>query len=151
MAAPTAPVLGFQGKFYYNAGTYASPTWTLIDNVGDIEVTNAAEKVDIPVRRNGGFKAQVPGLTDYMLAWKMVYDPADTKQAALRTAYYAKTPIELLVLDQAVATAGSYGVRSTMSVFKFARTEPLSGPMMVEVEAAPTYAANPPAEFTVSA
>jgi hypothetical protein len=150
MAAPTAPVLGFNGKLYYNSGTYASPTWVLIDNVGDIEVTDATEKVEIPIRRNGGFKAYVQGLTDYGLAFKMVYDPADAAQSAIRNAKINRTPIEFLVLDQAVATAGSSGIRATMSVFKCARTEPLSGPMMAEVELAPTYAANPPSVFTAA-
>lgn len=150
MSAPTAPVLGSKGGFYRNSGTYGTPTWVLINNCGDLDVTEQNDKVDVPLRKNLGFKCYVPGETDYGIAFRMIYDPADASQTALRAAFRNKTPIELLVLDGPVATVGSSGVRATMGVFKMPRQEPL-GPMMMDVEVAPTYSANAPADFTVSA
>ncbi len=149
MSAPTAPVRGSAAGFYRNSGTYGSPTWVLILNCGDLDVTDAHDKVEVPLRKNSGWKLYIAGDTDFGIAFKMLYDPADTSQSALRTAYRSKAAIELLLLDGPVATAGSSGIRGTFQIFKFPRQEPL-GPMMVEVEAAPTYAAQAPEVFTAA-
>ena len=151
MAAPTAPILGFQGKLYRNSGTYESPTWVLVDNVGDLELPLEAGEANISVRSGNGFELVVPGLIKYGLNFKMVYDPADANQTALRAAFFARTAIEFLALDQAVATAGSSGVRATMCVLKCSRSEALAEAMMCDVALKPTYAANGPAAYTVSA
>lgn len=151
MAAPSAPVMGFNGKAYYNTGTYGSPTWTLMSNVGDIEVTDEMTESEIPLRAGGGFMFFAAGLRKLGFSWKMLYNPADTVQTALRSAYAARTATEFLFLDQLVATAGSEGMRASMAITKFARGEPLDGAMMVDVAVKPAYSANVPALFTVSA
>jgi hypothetical protein len=143
-------VFSFAGKLYRNSGTYQSPTWVLVDNVGTIDVTLAPDKTELPLRKMGGWKAFVPGLFDYMLAFKMLYDLADASQSALRTAFFSRAGIEFLILDQAYTVAGAYGIRATMGIFKFPRTEEIEGAMMVDVELAPTYAANAPSEYTAA-
>lgn len=150
MPATVAPVFSFDGKLYRNSGSFGAPTWVLVDNVGDIDVTLAPDKTELPLRRLGGWKGYVPGLFDYLLGFKMLYDLGDANQTAMRTAFFARAAIEFLILDQAVATAGAYGIRATMAIFKFPRQEPLNGAMMVDVELAPTYSANAPAEFTAA-
>lgn len=150
MAPPAAPIIGFQGKLYYNSASYASPTWVLIDNVGDIKMTDDAEESEIGVRSMGGFAVYVAGLRKVGWEWSMVYDPADTKQTALRTNYAARTPTEFLILDQANGTSGSQGIRLTCMITKFPRQEELSKAMMVDVAIKPTFAANAPAAYTAS-
>lgn len=151
MAAPTYPVMSFNGKAYYNAGSYASPTWTLVNNIGEIGVVDAMDWNDVPLRSNGGFKAGIPGLRDIGFTWKMIYNPADTGQSAMRTAYRARSGMEFLFLDQAVATAGSAGVRATYAFTKFARMEEDGKPMMVDVEIKPyAAAAQAPEDYTSS-
>lgn len=151
MAAPTAPVMGFQGKAYYNSGTYGSPTWALMSNVGDIEVTDEMTESEIGLRAGAGFMFYAAGLRKLSFAWKMLYDQADTVQTALLGFYVARTATEFLFLDQIVATAGSSGLRVLCAITKFARTEPLDGAMMVDVAVKPAYSANVPATHTVSA
>jgi len=148
MAAPTAPILGFNGKLYFNTGTYGSPTWNEIVNVGDITMTDEAGQADIGIRSMNGFQIAVAGLRKIGWEWVMVYDPADTDQTALRTAYAARTATEFLILDQANATVGSQGMRVTCMITKFARQEKLGEAMMVDVGIVPTYAANAPAAYT---
>lgn len=150
MAAPSAPIIGFNGKLYYNAGTYGSPTWTEITNVGDVTMTDEAEQSAIGIRSMGGFKIAVAGLRNVGWEWSSVYDPADTAQTALRTKYAARTPTEFLILDQSNGTAGSQGIRVTCMITKFPRQEKLSEAMMVDVGIVPTYAANAPAAYTAS-
>lgn len=150
MAAPTAPILGFNGKLYRNTGTYGTPTWNEIPNVGDVEMTLEASEADISVRAGGGFEQVVAGLIKFEASWKSVYDPADEDQTALRTAFFARTPIEFAIMDQAVGTAGSQGIRATCMVMKMTRIEALGEAMMVDVSIRPTYATNAPSAFTSS-
>lgn len=152
MAAPTAPILGFQGKLYYNTGSYASPTWSLISNVGDIKATLDADEAEINIRAANGFKLSVAGLIAASWEWSSVYDPADTAQAALIAAFDARSGIEFLILDQAVATSGSSGMRAWCMIQKAPRQEELGNAMMIDFAIKPTYRTTnaPIARFTVS-
>lgn len=139
MAAPTAPILGFQGKLYRNSGSYASPTWANIQNVGDVKCTLEADEAEVNLRAGNGYKLAVRGLVKASWEWTSIYDPADTDQSALLSAFDAGTGVEFLILDQAVATAGSYGFRAWCMITKFARQEELSKAMMVDISITPTY------------
>lgn len=150
MAAPSAPIVGFNGKAYYNSGSYASPTWVLWSNVGDIDVTDERTKIEIAIRAGNGFKFTAPGLRDIGYSGKSLYDPGDTTQTALKTAYDDGTAKEFLFLDQAQATAGSAGLRALMAITKFARPEPIDGVMMIDWELKPAYTSNVPALYTAS-
>lgn len=149
MAAPTAPVMCFNGKMYYNSGSYGSPTWVLISNVGDIEVSDSMSKVQLPLRAGAGFMFNEPGLRDLSFAFKQMWDPADTTQDAIQTAYAARSVLDVILLDQAQGTAGSSGPRAVTKVFKCQREEsPLDGVMMLAVEIAPAYSSNVPSVYT---
>lgn len=150
MAAPSAPIVGFNGKLYYNSGNYASPTWAEISNVGDIKMTDAAEMNKIGLRSMGGYSVSVAGLREVSWETESIYDPADTVQAALYAAYAARTPTEFLVLDQATGTTGSYGKRACCMITKFPRQEELSKAMMYEWGFTPTYSAHAPSDYTAS-
>lgn len=150
MAAPTAPIYGFQGYIYYNTATYGSPTWVAISNVGDLKVTVERNEKDIEVRSQGGWAVTAIGLKKGSWEFQMVYDPADTKQAALQTAFDNGAAIECLILDQANGTSGSAGIRASFVVTKFARQEEINGAMMVDVVLKPAYSANAPARYTAA-
>lgn len=139
MAAPSAPIVGLNGKAYYNSGTYGSPTWVLTSNVGDITVTDEMNESAIQVRSQGGFEVTVAGLRKVAFEFSMVYDPGDSAQTALATKYAARTKTDFLFLDQAQGTAGSYGLRVLGLLTKFARQEKINDAMMVDVKIAPTY------------
>jgi len=148
MAATAGKVMSFDGKAYYNAGTYGSPTWTLIPNMGEVKATDSMDWVEVMLRANGGFKGGVPGFQEVSFAWKMLYNLSDTGQAALRTSYRARTYREFLFLDQAVANSGAVGVRGTYYLIKFPREEDDGKPMMVDVEVKPAAdAPNKPEYF----
>lgn len=151
MSAPTAPVMCFFGKLYRNSATYATPTWVLVDNVGDVEVTDEMAEVVLKLRMGLGNNMFLPGERSQSLGFKMLYNPADTSQAALRTAYLGRSQVDAILLDQAVATVGSSGPRAVYSVFKAHRTEGPNGEaMMFDVAMKPGYSTNLPSEFTVS-
>ena len=148
MAATTAPVMGFNGKAYYNAGSYGSPTWTLIGNMGDLKVTNEAAEADVDIRSGAGFTYYFAGMIKLGYEFNSIYDLSDSVIAALRTNYYARTPTEFLFMDQAYNTTGATGLRVMCQLFKFARVEELNKPFMYEIAVKPTYSANAPATYT---
>ena len=150
MAATLAPVMGFNGKLYYNTGTYAAPTWSIINNVGDIKVTDEADESEMGLRSGAGFSYFFAGLRKLSWEWDSIYDLADTAIAALKTNYAARTPTEFLFADQAVATSGATGIRATCQIFKFPRVEELNKPMIYQIAVKPTYSANAPSVFTTT-
>jgi len=152
MAAPSAPIIGLNGKAYYNSGTYGTPTWVLTSNVGDISVTDEMNTTNIQVRSQSGFEVTVAGLRKVAFEFSMVYDPADSAQTALRTAYGARTKTDFLFLDQINGTAGSQGLRVLGLVTKFARQEKINEAMMVDAKIEPTYdSTNAPVSVYTSA
>ena len=149
MAAPTAPIIGFNGKMYYNTGTYGTPTWTIISNVGDLKMTDEADEGEIKLRSGGGFYLYVAGLRKLGWEWTSMYDPADTAITALIAAYDARTAKEFLILDQASGTTGSAGFRATCTITKAPRQEELNSAMTYEFAIKPTYTSNAaPARYT---
>lgn len=150
MAAPTVPIMGANGKLYRNTGSYGSPTWNLISNVRDIEPNWEFGDADVSSRAGGGFRWHEPTLVDIAFSATMLYDPADDDYVAFLAAAQARTAIDIFVLDQAQATAGSQGPRGIFKIFKFGRKEGLDGMMEVNIDFKLAYSANPPTWSTTS-
>ncbi|MGH9174993.1 MAG: phage tail tube protein [Vicinamibacterales bacterium] len=141
--------LGLDAKLYRNSGSYASPTWAEVKNVKDVTLNLEAGEADVSTRGNGGWRANIATLKDASLEFEMVWDSADDDFTAVRTAFLANGAVEFAVLDGDILTAGSQGLRATMSITNFSRSEALEEAIGVSVTAKPTYAANPPEWMTV--
>ena len=148
MAAPTAPILGFNAKLYRNTGTYGTPIWNEVPNVGDLELSLEASEAATNVRSGAGFEQAVAGLIKAGINFTMIYDPADVDQTAMVTAFFARTSIEFAVMDQAIETAGSQGLRAVCMITKMSRQEKLGEALMFDVTIRPTYSANAPSWMT---
>lgn len=146
-----ALVLGMNAKLYRNAGTYASPTWTLIGNVKNLTLNLESAEADVTTRSNAGWRATVPTLKDASIEFEMVWDTADTNFEAIKDAFLTNATVEMLVLDGLVATVGSQGLRATCNVVSFTRNEQLEEALMVNVTMKPGFSANAPAWFEVAA
>lgn len=150
MAAPTAPILGANGKLYRNTGTYGTPVWNEIPNCRSITGNHTMSDVVVSGRANGGAVAHEPGLLDFDFTLEMLYDPADADMTTLITAFFARTAIEFALLDQASGTAGSYGTRATCKLFNYKRPEEIDGIMSVSFDVKNCYSAYAPAGFTTT-
>jgi hypothetical protein len=150
MAATTAPVMGFNGKAYYNAGSYATPTWTAIQNMGEIKTTDEANETELDLRTGSGVTFYFAGQRKISFEWQSMYDPADAAITALKGFWAARTPTEFAFMDQAIATSGATGIRAMCAITKFARQEDLNKPMMWEITVKPTYSANAPGYYTTT-
>ena len=130
-------VLSENAKLYYNAGTYASPTWTVINNIKDVTLNLDKDEVDVTTRGSGGFKEYVDGLIDATVDFGMLWDTTDAAFTAFQTAFFAKTAVEVLVLS-GVYTAGAHqGLRATCMVKSFSRGETLGEALTVDVSIRP--------------
>ena len=141
--------LGMEAKLYRNTGTYAAPTWVELTNVKDLTLNLEAGEADVTTRGNAGWRATVATLKDGSIEFEMVWDTTDTNFTAIQDAFFNNTDIEFSVMDGDVASSGSQGLRATMSITNFSRSEALEEALMVSVNAKPTYAVNAPEWMTV--
>jgi len=58
-------VLSENAVMYFNAGTYAAPTWTEISNIKDVTLNLEGSEVDVSTRASGGWTENVQGLCKY--------------------------------------------------------------------------------------
>jgi hypothetical protein len=142
--------LGLDARLYRNTGTYASPVWNEVKNVRDVTLNLETGESDVSTRGNGGWRANISTLKDASLEFEMMWDTADDDFTALRTAFLTNGSIEFAVLDGGSAQSGSQGLRATMAIMNFTRTEPLEEAIKVSVTAKPTYATDAPSWMTVT-
>lgn len=142
--------LGRNAKIYYNAGSYASPSWTEITLARDVTTNLDSETADADHRGAGNFGADVVVRLKAGVDFELIWDTANAVFLVLLNAFTNMSGVEFLVLDGPVGTVGSRGVRATCSVSKFTRTEPLRGVQLAQVSIMPTYADNPAAWYTVT-
>lgn len=141
--------LGMEAKLYRNTGTFALPTWVELTNVKDLTLNLEAGEADVTTRGNAGWRATVATLKDGSIEFEMVWDTADTNFTAIQDAFFNGTDIEFAVMDGDITVSGTQGLRATMSVTSFSRSEALEEALMVSVNAKPTYATNAPEWMTV--
>lgn len=140
---------GIDAKLYRNTGTFGSPVWNEVPNCKDLGISLEAAEADVTTRESGGWEAVLSALKKATIDWKMVYDTTDADWTAFRDAFLNRTSIELLILDGAVGTSGSQGLRVSVAVLNFGRTENLEEALITEVSVKPTRADNAPSWHTV--
>ena len=136
-----AHVLSENAVLYYNAGTYAAPTWTEITNCKDVTLGLEGSEVDVSTRAGNGWTESVQGLLTASIDFNMLWDRGSTDGAfiAISAAFFAKTSVEMLVLDGPYdATDGdSQGLRAICMVATFNRNETLGEALTVDVSLKP--------------
>lgn len=136
--------LGMEGVLYRNTGTFGAPVWNDVPNVKDLSLTLDKADADVTTRGNAGWRAMRSTLKEASVEFQMVHDPDDVDYQALRDAWVDSTVIEFAVLDSAITVSGASGVRASMDVKTFSRSENLEEAMMTSVTIRPTYATNAP-------
>lgn len=131
-------ITGLDCVLYYNAGTWGVPIWTEVTIARDVTLSRTKGEADVS-NRGSRFKKRKSTLIDAGVTTEFVWDTENTQFQAFQEAFDDGTPIECLVLDGPVSTVGSQGLRASMDVFKFDRSEPLEGAVMASIELKPTY------------
>lgn len=135
-------VLSENAKLFYNAGTFGAPSWTEITNVKDVTLTLEKDEIDVTTRGSGGYKEFVDGLIDATIDFNMIWDTTDAAFTAIRTAFFAKSAVEFLVLDD--GTTDGQGLRATCMIKSFSRGETLGEALTVDVSIRPVKNSNSP-------
>ena len=136
--------LGMEAKLYRNTGTYDVPVWVEVTNLRDATVSVEKGEADVTTRANSGWRATLPTLKDLTIEFEMVWDTADEGFEAVRAAFFGDTTLEILALDGAEGVSGSKGIRATMGVTNFSRSEPLEEAITVAVTLKAAYSEHPP-------
>ena len=133
-------ILGLNCKAYRKTGgTWASPTWTLIDNIRDAATNLEKGEADITTRGGGGFRQKVGTLKEGGIEFQMVWDTGDADFAAFKDAYFNDTDIVCWFSDLAAGTLNAQGLKAHFSVLNFTRNEQLENAVLVDVKLSPTF------------
>jgi hypothetical protein len=141
--------IGLNAKTYRNTGTFAAPVWSEIKNIRDMTLSDSMGEADVTRRASGGFREMFPTLREAAIEFDMVNVAADTDISTIATNYTNRTTFEIAVMDGAIATSGSRGVRMTVAVFKFERSEELENVQMYSVSMKACPATNPPSDYVI--
>lgn len=130
---------GFKGNIYVNTASFETPSWELVPEAKDIVLNIEADKTEGSDRGLFGFKGYLPTLVDMGVETEINYKKNDAETALttmvelLRTRFFARAVIDLLVLDD-LLVANSEGIRAGMALFKFPREAPMGGIMVVKLD-----------------
>jgi hypothetical protein len=142
--------LGAAARLYRNTGTYATPVWVALNNVKDLTLNLEKGEADVTTRANSKWRATLPTLREGSVEFEMVWDTEDAGFTAIQEAYFTDASIEVAVMDGDITATGSQGLRATMGVTKFSRSEPLEEAQTCSVTLKPAYAAHAPEWMTVA-
>lgn len=132
--------LGWKGKMYVGtAGTVPTPPTGLVDKIGDATLDLSDSEVEATTRASNGYEEFLAGMRGVKIEIDIPTDKDDTMYVTLRTAYLAKTPISLLMLDE----ADGEGPDGDVQVFAFGRDEQKNGQVVNKVVFRPTPSTRP--------
>lgn len=142
--------LGLDAKLYRNTGTYASPVWNEITNPRDVTLNLTKTEADVSRRGSGGWRAIVGAMKEASIDFELVFRDGDEDFEALRDSFLNGTAVGMAVMDGAIETSGSQGLRADFEVFSMTRNEPLEGSITYTFSVKPTDSDNPPAWLEVA-
>lgn len=128
-------------KLYYNSATHASPTWVLIDRAVDVSISPFAKGEANVNSRASKWAKNIGTQIDAGISFGYRYKTGtDTVRDALIAAFLNGTPLEMAVMDGAIATTANRGLRAFMEIMEFPLDQPLADGVIVNVVAKVTYA-----------
>jgi hypothetical protein len=127
---------GYEGQVYRNTGTHASATWNAIGAAMDVKVGDSFSTFDAS-DRNSATKKALAAQQELSLEFSFIWDASDTDLTALRTAYRARTAIDLWATDGDSATTGVSGPNAEWLITEWSCDMPLADGMKVTVKCVP--------------
>ena len=148
MAAGTA-LAGYSWKIYQNSGTYASPTWALIEDTRDITIGLTADELD-DSSRDSSYKKYLSGMLDLSVNFQLRYRFDSTVHSALLAKVTGATVFEIAVVDGPIATSGSEGWRMYVQLTSHNLNLPIGDNTLIDFTARPAYFAESSVEIDPS-
>ena len=140
--------IGIKAALYRNTAAWDTPAWVLVDCVGDIQLPLARSRAKVVTRASiverGKNTTMVTGVTG-----KMISSDTDPNYLAFLNAFYADTPLDLLVLNGALTDANAQGVRMHYDVVKFDEAQPTGDVVMRDFALEPSLTDKLPQKATI--
>ena len=110
-------VIGRECNLYYNSGSYASPTWTMVTRAIDVAYTISSERGNVSSRVSI-WKMEAKALNGLELTFGYRYRQLVTDAVfdALRPMALSNTKVEFAVCDTTIATTGAEYLRATFQL-----------------------------------
>jgi hypothetical protein len=116
---------GHEMKLYMNSGSHETPTWTLIDEVGDVSIPDLAIGLAELKRRKSNFTKNLAGtFQSIAVEFQLSHDGAAANFKTLIAAFFARTVKEWAIMDGAITTTGSAGLRIPLLIEQFPWDQP---------------------------
>lgn len=120
------PKAGSDCKMYRNTGTYASPTWGEISEVGDVSIPDLSIALAEMKRRANAFTKNLPSLIQTIkVNFKYWAGMGTTIYSALLTDFFARTPREYAIMNGSITVAANQGLRLPAVIEAFPKDEAL--------------------------
>lgn len=111
---------GYKRTIYRETGgTFATPTWNLVDNVKDVSWALPKDSLEATRRASGALKESEPGRGDFSITGMIMVDESDSDFTAFETAWLADSLLDIMILDGPNSTNGSRGYRMEMKLHEF--------------------------------
>lgn len=141
---------GYKRTIYRNTGTFASPTWNLVDHVKDVAFVYAKDSLDATTRASSKLKEYEPGRGEFSITGMMMVDESDEDFTAFETADLADSLLDIMILDGTNATNGSRGYRMEMKLSSFTEETADDGILFRSFELKPCISSNAKQSVVVS-
>lgn len=113
------PKTGHQMYLYRNTGTTASPTWGLVDEIGDLSISDFTRGLAELKRRANNFTKNLPSLFQSIaLEFRLHFGLDQTIYEGIRDDHMNGTPREYAIMANAIAY-DSVGLRCPFLVEQF--------------------------------
>lgn len=135
-------------ELLYNTGSHASPSWSVIPTVKDIDYEQTINQIEIDDHDSDEME-YINGKFDRTISFQMSEYVSDTVYDALQTNWLAKTPVNIGFADGPNATSGTIIEHRDFNIANFHKRAPANGHFAVDVEFKPAATGNRLTKITV--
>lgn len=120
------PLTGHRMKAYRNTGTPSVPVWSVVQEIGDMSISDLARGLAELKRRGKDFTKNLPTLIQSIAAeFRLHYGLGATAYTALRNAFFNATVEEWAIMGGDITSSGVEGLRCPFLVEQFPFDQPL--------------------------
>lgn len=135
-----SPKTGSKMCFYKNTGSVATPTWLLIDEIGDLSISDFTRALAELKRRANQFTKNLPALIQSIsVEFRLHHGMDPTTFTDLVSDFLEATAAEYAVMDGPIADAGSQGLRCPYLLESFPWDQPLEDVSGHDIKLATAY------------
>ena len=141
---------GLHSKAYLNSANYGTPTWGVVNLIGDFSVAAAWDWATAPTRETPvvrGARTMLP----LSVTGKMRVSDLDANYQTFDNSFHNSASIlDMLILNGDMNTNGVTGFRAEFELVKWSEDQALGNILMKELELRPSATANNPKRAVVS-